>query len=361
MHVNRTAIGALAFVLITTACAAEPVPSTDDSPQSPGGTEASAERWVQTGGPIVIPRSPFFSDGGMALALQAGRFDEQGIAYRIEEIRSPNEVFPLFLTGELDIWSGGVTSAVLNAIGQTDGVRIVLPVATLDPTACSPVSVVATPSAAESFTGLLQGQTHSDPVPLRIIAEARTLPTAMLRQRLLERLEADSARLELITDVSNAATPAALAGGSADVAIVNEPWKTTTIASGLAVEVLPGTELTPGIIQSVLLIGQRLLDDEELAVRVVAAYLAGVRTFRDGPTEQNVQDLAVITGLEPSLLRSACWPTLSLESRPSEASLTELQEFSVQAGMLDVVLDPDRLWRHDIVDRAQELLDRSAR
>src|SRR4051812_10811251 len=73
------------------------------------------------------------SDGGIFLAAERGYFREEGIEVEFTVIDSAGRMIPLLATGQLDIGTGGLNVALINAVQQGVPMKIVADKGSLQP------------------------------------------------------------------------------------------------------------------------------------------------------------------------------------------------------------------------------------
>ncbi len=134
----------------------------------------------------------------------------------------------------------------------------------------------------------------------------------------------------------------ALEAGALDASIVGEPLATQAERDGLAIRLLPDFPVQD--IQPTMIFGneQWMADNPEAAAGVVAGYL---RASRD--LTENFNDplhLAIIekyTGVPPQLIAESVKPVYSTDGAVNFESLSQLQTFFGERGLLDYDEDID--------------------
>lgn len=321
-----------------------------DGAEAHGG--GSDDDWEFDGDPVVMTQLPFQSDAGFAIARAEGWFDDAGIEVEVVNTRSANEMLPLLASGEIDVMFMSTAPALFNVIGAGEPIRAVATGTVFAADSCDYLAVVV-PERTR------QERDVTDPESLRgmRIGGSFTVMTSIRHgQAVLAELGLEEGDIELV-EVDRASMAGALQRGDIDAAAAYEPWITQIAANADVATWFPAHELITDEVGAVVVFGQRLLEDTELGARVLAQYVRGVEQYERGATPRNIEILEETSGLDPELLEEMCWPTLRVDGRASEAQMTDLQEFGVEAGLVDGVLPPDQLWDHSFLDRAREILD----
>ncbi len=128
----------------------------------------------------------------------------------------------------------------------------------------------------------------------------------------------------------------ALANGSIDLTAIAEPWVTRLVESGQGVIWRPAQAIIPDFQWSYVLYGPNLLQaNGDVGRRFMVAYLKAVRQFNRGGTDRNVEILSRHTGLDPELLKRACWPVFREDGSINALSFLDFQAWALASGMID--------------------------
>jgi NitT/TauT family transport system substrate-binding protein len=317
-------------------------------PDATGG-----EEWEFDGPAVRLGQTPFHSDSVFAIARAEGLFEDLGIEVEVVESRSPSDIVGLVATGEIDAMLISTSAGSFRLIDESEGLRLVAAATVFDPESCANGAVLVRDE-------LVVERDLEDPEALRgvrIGGSYTALNGIRLGAVLLERLGLEADDVELV-EVERASMTAAMLRGDVDAVIAYEPWLSRILDEVPSRVWFTAPELLPGELSSAIVFGPRLLEeDRELGKRVLAAYLRAEEQFRQGPTDRNVEIVAELTQLDAAALQTMCWPALRADGRLAEAAATEVQEFGVEIGQLDRVLDPTQLWDHALQDEARRFLE----
>lgn len=299
----------------------------------------------------MISRSPFLSDSAFAIADAEGWFEVLGLDVEFEPTRSPAGLLPALATGSLDVLFSGMAPGLFNLIASGEALRAVASGSILHRDGCTHLGLMV-------LADTLDDVDFDDPETLRglrIGSSLNSFATMRYVETMVTAWGLSLDDVELL-EVEREAQPAALGQGEVDATVSQEPWATTMKANLGAVSTNAAHTVLPNDVTSLVVFGQRLLDDRELGARVLAAYLLGEAQYREGATERNVEIMNDATGLEPDLLRDMCWTTLDSDGRAYEDELEDLLSYGHARGDVDEVLPPDRIWDHSVRDRALDVL-----
>ena len=104
---------------------------------------------------------------------------------------------------------------------------------------------------------------------------------------------------------------------------------------------------------AVLLFGTNLLDKDSAAgERFMTAYLQGVKQFRKGKTDRNIEILSGATNLSRIQLEKICWPYIRENGEPHLKSLMDYQAWGVRKGLIKSPLDMNQIWDGRFIESA---------
>jgi hypothetical protein len=119
-----------------------------------------------------------------------------------------------------------------------------------------------------------------------------------------------------------------------------------------------GEDLVSPFLISVLAFGKRLMvDDPDLGVRFMAAYLKGVQKYNEGATEENLKLISEISGEDVELLKSACWIPIPLNPRIDFEAVVPFQNWLFEEGHLDALITEEQFWDPSIIEAASDLIN----
>lgn len=314
-----------AWLAATLACggAEEPVPA-------PSGGDLE---------PIELGVRPFLYNGPVYIAIEEGYFAEEGLDVRVHMIGAHAATSLLMVDqGEIDVLTGGVFLGIFNAIDKGSAVRMVADVAHFAPDACSPWALVAERELAGS------GRLGS-PASLRglRIDMNPNISEGFFVETYLRRGGLSLADIE-IAEVPLAARQEAMNRASIDMTAISEPWLSRILADGHVVHV-HANEVVPGLEFASLVFGRSLLTDRrEAGRRFLAAYLRGVRQYREGKTPRNIEVLTATMQMSAEELERACWPAVRADATIETGPLQDFQRWGFEKGLIDRVLDPEEYY-----------------
>lgn len=346
--------------LILTACGSETVGTTTTSADSVTTTSV-AETTTTTVAEttttafenvtVKVVTLPFITFAPYYIGLEEGYFDQYGIDIELVEFTVQEEILPALSSGQVDVSSGLVSAGMFNAIARGADIKITADKGYVDPDACINWSVLGRKDLVES--GGLDSADQLAGMTVNIV------PATWLEYYLSVVLAEGDLTLDDIdkVNVSSPAVPDALDSAQIDVAVNAEPWVTRLGAAGhVPVLGLP-QELTPGESGAVQLYGPTLLgDNKEAGIRFMAGYLKAVEQYEEGPTERNLDIISEFSQLPEDLLSEMCWPAINPTGDVAVEGVMAFQEFAVERGYLDEVVEADQFLDDSFLTGARELL-----
>lgn len=310
------------------------------SPGSPPDTGAASDA-------IRVVSLPFIGSAAITIAVEEGYFEDQNLDVEVVNLTRNMEAVPALVRGDVDVGIGQLTVNIVNAIAGGARLRFVIGSVVLEPSACSFNAILARRALVEEgkldrAEQLQALQVELDPL----------LPQGFFMSRALEPFDLTVDDLQRV-NLPTGANIDALINGSIDVTIASEPLLTRALSSGQAVVWRAGEELVPGYQLSSVMFGPTLLDERpEVGERFTVAFLRGLRQLRAGPTERNVELMALHTGLDPGLVKQLCWPSADPTGRIRPEGLMELQAWLLSRGLIDAVIPEEELIDTRFIDRA---------
>ena len=224
---------------------------------------------------VVIGVSPSISSIGIFAAQEKGYFREQGIDGDIRSFPgSTATILPLVSSGRLDVGACGVDAGLFNAIAKDGRVLLVADKGSTP----APPSYKAIIASRKLYSGKLDSMVLKGK---RFATPAKGFESEIIIDRFLHRF---GLRLE---DVEMVSLPypginAALASGSIFGAVQIEPFLSSALANGSAVEVMDAGKIYPGQQGGIIVYSRKFAkDDRDFAIRFMTAYLKGTRYFND--------------------------------------------------------------------------------
>ncbi len=296
---------------------------------------------------LLLPRlssAPFF------IAADAGYFAEQGLDVEFVRIVRLADALTALAHGDLDVWTGAVSFALLNLIARDTRVKMVSDKGYFAPGGCSYGALMVRRTLIETGQVLEARQLRGRRVAMNPMASFGFFMDKLLGPAGLSLADI---RVVDIPEGEGQVVADALRSGSVDAAFVLEPWVTRIRQNNTAEVFASGVQVMAGYQHMVTVFGPSLLvKNPGVGRRFMAAYLRAVRQYNEGKTPRNLQILAKGTGFDAGLLQEACWPSVRDDGRVEPTSVTDFQRWGMRRGFLDRVLAPARFYDPAFVDYA---------
>ncbi|HQR47110.1 MAG TPA: ABC transporter substrate-binding protein [Thermoanaerobaculia bacterium] len=293
----------------------------------------------------------FLSFAPIAIAQAEGYFRSEGLDVEMVTLPESAGATPELIKGELDVVAGMVKIGDFNAIARGASLRLVADKGHFEPGPCAAAAFVArrefvaagSPDRPERLRGA------------RIASRSLSFIEYLLDLQ-LGRMGLSLADVKLVR-IPEIMIGEAIAGDSLDVGELTEPDLTRALASGRAVLWKPVQEISSGAQLGAVYFGPTLLEkNREAGRRFLAAYLRGVRQYNLGKTPRNLEILSKETGLEPELLRKACWQPIRGDGKINVESVLDFQRWAVRRGALDAVVPAEKFWDPSFAEAAERAL-----
>lgn len=372
---RRPAIALGLSALMTTASGCDN-PGRDNTEAAETGARpgvATAETGAE-GTRVRVAMRRWLTFAPLHVARARGFFADQGLDVEFVETQTTSSSIPLLLRGDIDVLPGPITPGFFHAIARGARLRFVADKGFVDPDGCPFGGIVSRPGFVEELERAIAARNAAhdsapsgvepDPGTAELLVRGRRPRMSVSLEPQLRYFAAEGlARYGLtLSDfetvhVPTAAEMAALDRGTLDAALMADPGMTQAMERVGAELWLSVADVIPGYQYSLIAYGPRLLDeDPELGRRFMVAYLAGVRAYNEGKTDQNVSTLAEATGFEPELLRAICWPPIHDDGRIDIPSLEAYQAWYVHEELLDPGATGVELWDPSFIEYANRVL-----
>lgn len=300
-------------------------------------------------------------EAGNFIAVEKRFFKEAGLDVELVTTQgTPGEVIPLVAVGQLDLFSGAIQAALVNA--RTQGVE---------------VTIVAGEGAlrrgnvfhAYAVTKQLYDQ------GVRSVADLRGRTLAMPSDAGIDLLELkkvlesggltlDDIKMQLIRLPD---MPTALQNGAMEAAELVEPYATiATKQLGAAVPIVAGDQIVDIVGDnfpiSVIVVGPPMLKDRALLEAFLVGYLKGARYYLQALKDpaaraEVVQILKNRTPLkDDTLYEQMTWPGVSEDGTFDLTKLDEVQQLWKQRGKIQQTVPVDQLADFSFVQNAAKQL-----
>lgn len=300
---------------------------------------------------VKIASLPFIFMVPWYIAQDEGYFDEVGLNVEFVAVEAGAQAVSLVMQGGIDVAPGALTAGLFNAVARGGGGRMVAGSTQWSTTGCTYSGILA------AKDGITREQLD-DPEVLRGI-DMQVKPadmTGFYVDRLLEEVGLQITDINPV-DLPPASLGEALQSGSLDLVQISEPWLTVIVQSGQGVLLIGAEEVIPNGQLSSIVFSQRIVKDyPEIGRRVLIAYLKGLNKYNEGKTDRNVTIVVKHTQLDVEIVKAMCWPTLSPGGRPDIPSVLAYQEWLMEQGLLDRILQADEFYIAEFVDYADQYL-----
>ena len=331
--VLRAALGAAGASLLAACQSASPQPTTTTS-AAPALASPSSSSGVRVASLRTL------GEVGQYLAAERGYFAEQGLEVAFDEIGA-GELLAALASGQVEVGSGAVAAALFNAIAREVDLRIVGPQARQDPGASSQYLMVRKDLADGGQFG-----DYRDLAGKKVaIAESGSSGEHVLGVALQRGgLQAGDAE---VVHMGFPELTVALGSGAIDLALQVEPTATTSVERGVAVKWREVSDVAPGLQNTVVLFGPRLVSQRtDLGRRWMTAYLKGVRDYHAAVLKRGAERPSVVAVLtrwtsvkDAALYDKMGFPYIDPNGGINTASLAELLDDFRGRGLVASVPD----------------------
>jgi len=315
------------------------------------GVEAQEPKTVKVGHFVAT------NSGGLYIAQDRGYFAEQGIRAVFEAFADASKAYPALATSEIDIYGGGLSPGLYNAIAR--GI---------------PLKVVADKSHEEKgygFKVVVARKDLYDSGKFRSIRDIKGMVVAGL-----PRGASMDYQLDLIlrpnglglqdvqyVGMSMPDTIPALTSKRIDAAFVMEPIVTRIVEQGLGVKITSLDQWAPGFQGGAIIYGEAFIKNSpDLARRFMVAYVKGLRDYNDAikgkPIRKEVVEILMKwTPLkDPKLYDKLAWTALDPNGSVSTKYLMHEQEWYLKEGLIRQVIPLEKFVDQQYVEHAVKVL-----
>lgn len=312
---------------------------------------------------VSVAGAPSISNAGIYIAMEKGFFKEVGIEVNIEQLRSGVDTFSLLATGQLDIGVGASGAGLFNALAQGLDIRIVA-----DKGSQAEGHVYVPLGIAKRAFDEGRVKSLSDLKGKRIAYSSGLagMETLML-QRLLKVVGLALREVEIV-QIRQPDIPVALQNGAVDAGFLAEPGATIAVTNGAAVIPLEDSTFIRAIAPSrrfplaQVFYGRRLLQNRDLGLRWMVAYLKGLRFYNRalGNKEEFGELVGILKKHTPvtddELYKKVRWPYLSPDGKFPAEELLNAQMLWRELGVLRQVIPLTQAVDFSYVNEASKLL-----
>lgn len=329
----------------------DPIPKATPSAPIPADIEIPSFETPDDAVDVTIGYTPISIFAPMFVAYEKGYFAEEGLNVSLEALPGGSDMVVHTATGEFDAGIGGIGPAYWNAAAQDLPVTIIAPGHMEGSPVASPLMISKDACESGEITRIsdLKGKKVAVNAPG---ATEIWLDTA---------LRTDGLTIEDI-DLQYMAFPdavAALDSGSIAASIIGEPLATKAENDGIAVRIASDFPVQSYQVTAIFASNAFLSEHPDEATGLVTAYLRASRDLTENFNDPvNLAIIQKYTQVPPELIAESIKPVYDLDGNIDLDSLTTLQEFFRNRGLLDYDddLDPASMIDTQFVDGALERL-----
>lgn len=338
MNVRVTALATVLAVLVA-ACGGG-TSSPGPAPAASSATAAATATAAPTLAPVTLKMGQVggISDAAIYIALAKGYFREQAITIESSSFTSAALMVAPLGTGELQVGGGAAGAGLFNAIDRGVGIRIVADKGNLNPGHGYEATVVRT-----ELAGTIKGPADLKGRTVAISALNITPEVTLAAYLKQGGLTMDD--IKLVT-VAHPDMLLALKNGSIDVGLPIEPSLSRILEAGVAKVLTYNDKVTPRHQTAVMLFGEKFLQQRDVAVRFMKAYLQGARFYNDAFVKKDgakraeaITILAAATKLDAKLFETMVMPGIDPSGKVNIESLGEIQDYFVKKGSQPKAID----------------------
>lgn len=237
---------------------------------APSGDLAPLEKRVK----ILIAEDGAASGAGFYIAKERGYFEDYNIEVDFADFANSDDMLPALAAGEVDIAGGVSTASFFNAIAQGIDVRIIADKGHNMP--------------GESYFSFVIGNHMVDDIKeyadfrgKKIGVSSRNSIDGYIYEEMLKHAGLTEEDVEYVHMADFGAMLGAIDAGTIDAALSIEPLIAQGIANKFHVRFGDTTDYAPESQIAMVLASPKFMDDDEVSLRFMTAYLKGVRDYND--------------------------------------------------------------------------------
>ena len=232
---------------------------------------------------VVIAEDGAASGAGFYIAKERGYFDDYNIDVVFTDFANSDDMLPALAAGEVAIAGGVSTASFFNAIAQGIDVRIIADKGHNMP--------------GESYFTFVIGNHMKDEITdysdfkgKKIAVSSRNSIDGYIYEEMLKHAGLTEEDVEYVHIADFGAMLGAIDSGTIDAALNIEPLITQGVEKGFHLRFGDATDYAPESQIAMVLASPQFMEDEELSIRFMAAYLKGVRDYNDAFFEEVHED-----------------------------------------------------------------------
>ena len=303
-----------------------------------------------TGRPLKVSYQPHLSFAPLMVARHEGYFEDAGLDVEYVSLKRSAHGVAALAKGDLDVLSGFLSVGLLNTIHKDTDIRIVAGKGYAAPDQPSYNVVIG-----RKDLGQLSDLSAEQLRGCRVLTGVDTFQ-APFTERFLAKWDLT------LDDVQASRLPppaqfSAMANGSAELAVMTEPWGSHTVEGDHGILLAHAGEIVPGFQYGYVAFGPSLLQEHpELGRRFMLAYLRAIRQLETGKTTRNVAVLAAASGLDRDILKRVGWPSFRADGTVDTESILEFQSWAGKRGLIDEPIPPQDFWEPQFTEYANRIL-----
>ncbi|MEK8127797.1 ABC transporter substrate-binding protein [Paenibacillus filicis] len=341
------------FTILLTACGQAPAPAgstatTAPAAQKAGDAKPAEPAKSETPKPadsqpkalekVKIGTLGVFGDSAIYLAAERGYFKEQGIEADIQKFGAATELIAALGTGQIDAGNGPANAALYNMLGTKINIKIVAPNVTSE--------------KGRDGGALVVAKKLADQVKKPADLKGRKIGVAAVKgsasQIYIEKLLApDGLTLKDVEFVglTFADMLPAISNGAIDAAILPEPHLSNGISQGIFFQFRGNGEMFPGQEANLFMLSPDFAKKTDLANRLTAARLKGVRDYNDAFFKNKGRDEIVSILTKYTAVKDAAaykninFAAMHPDGKINPASLLEEVEWYTKNGIVTNPVD----------------------
>jgi len=280
---------------------------------------------------------PHLSFAPLKIAKVEGYFAEEGLDVEILDIFPADGLVALPL-GHLDAIGVPVFTGLFNAMEREPFVRIVADKGHIGK-GCSPYMIMARSDLLD------EGDLAIDEIRGLKLERREGSIYDFIMEHFFEAHGLGWEDFEPIEWIPPHMSAAGFEADQLDLKIETEPNISALSDAELARPWFSVAEVTPGLQFSAIVYGPRLIEKEpEIGIKFMKGYLRGVRQYNGGATDRNVDIVSDFTGLDPDLVRKACWTPIDPNGMIDTDKLGKFIDWLKKDGFVDSDLRIEDWW-----------------
>ncbi len=301
---------------------------------------------------IIASNNSNLSNGPLYIAVEEGYFFEEGLNVELYGVSRSAEAIAGMISGDIDVVSVGNGIGLLNTITHEEGIQVVADRAHLSKNTCTYYGVIIGKEYYESG----EVTRPLDLLNYTIRSQSTGVSAFLFSLYLAE----ENLQLEDLdyTYFPSSSTNEALDKQTIAAATAVEPNLSKAINGGFGVLVAGMEDYVDDYQISVLAYGKKLnIENPELGVSFMKAYLKGVKQYNEGKTPRNLEIISSYIETSEEELMNTCWPSIWEDGHISYDSFLNYQEWSIENGDLDKIVPEEKFWNSYFTEEAYRLIN----